>query len=55
MRVSGDHKEEQEEQEESENPLCIRFPLHQTLSHLLNLVYLLVAGFVSRAVDFAFY
>ena len=32
----------QEEHEESENRLCIRFPLHPTLSHLLNLVYLLV-------------
>jgi hypothetical protein len=44
MRVLGYHKEEQEEQEESENRLCIRFPLHPTLSHLLNLVYLLVDG-----------
>ena len=44
MRLLGDHKEGQEEQEESENCLCIRFPLHPTLSHLLNLVYLLVDG-----------
>jgi hypothetical protein len=44
MRVLGYHKEEQEEREESENRLCIRFPLHPTLSHLLNLVYLLVDG-----------
>jgi len=44
MRVLGYHKGEQEEQEESENRLCIRFPLHPTLSHLLNLVYLLVDG-----------
>ena len=47
MRVLGYHKEEQEEHEESENRLCIRFPLHPTLSHLLNLVYLLVAGLIA--------
>ncbi len=37
----------QEEQEESENRLSIPFPLHSTPSHILNLLYLLVAGLIA--------
>jgi len=54
MRLFGDHKEAQEEQEESENRLSIPFSLHSTLSHLLNLPggtplagSLLVAGLIA--------